>query len=86
MKHSKDPLQPSRTSWLGNDPAGITTILSSSTTFPCPTRLSAVLDVHGLDATELAARDTHFESLLLLSEGMLLLLSRFSRVQLCVTP
>ena len=71
VKHSKDPLQPSRTSWPGNDPAGTTNhiiILDHVS-------LAGVLDVHGLDATELAARDTHFESLLLLSEGILLLLT-----------
>ena len=65
MKHSKDPLQPSGTSWPGDDPAGTAAISSSSTARPRPTLLAAVFDVHGLDATELAARDTHFESLLL---------------------
>ena len=37
--------------------------------FPVPSP-SLLFDVHGLDATELAARDTHFESLLLLSKGI----------------
>ena len=60
MRHSKDPPQPSRTSWPGDDPAGTATILSSSTTFPRPTLLAAVFDVHGLDAAELAARDNSF--------------------------